>query len=167
MGVRWANARPVREVSEIKTEGRKEGEFMRSKKVNRYYCDHCSKGMFRKPDMLRHEIRCTKNPKRSCGLCETENTPVMERVKKVKELGDNAESLKWLMNDCGNCPPCVLAVIQQLYIETDELWFATGYDSETGKPRGLMFDYKKEMEAWWHDKNQIHSGAYQPIGVYP
>lgn len=43
---------------------------MKSKKVMRYYCDHCSRGHWKKDACLEHEKRCYFNPNiRACGTC--------------------------------------------------------------------------------------------------
>lgn len=43
---------------------------MKSKKVLRYYCDHCNRGHWKKSGCLEHEERCYFNPKnRKCGSC--------------------------------------------------------------------------------------------------
>jgi len=44
---------------------------MRSRKVWRYYCDHCSRGHWKKQDCAEHEARCYLNPKtKSCATCK-------------------------------------------------------------------------------------------------
>jgi len=43
---------------------------MRSKKVIRYYCDHCNKGFWKKDACLDHEYVCYyKSSNRACGSC--------------------------------------------------------------------------------------------------
>ncbi len=42
---------------------------MRTKKVNRYYCDFCKKSGGSAYHMRRHEAGCTANPNRQCGMC--------------------------------------------------------------------------------------------------
>lgn len=38
--------------------------------VKRYHCDHCTKVLSKKSDMVKHERRCPRNPEsRSCGTC--------------------------------------------------------------------------------------------------
>ena len=43
---------------------------MKTKVVNRYYCDFCKKSGCCKSAMVKHEARCTMNPGRECGLHE-------------------------------------------------------------------------------------------------
>lgn len=42
---------------------------MRTKKVNRYWCDHCNKAGLQAGAMRKHEKHCTMNPARSCRVC--------------------------------------------------------------------------------------------------
>lgn len=43
---------------------------MHTKKVPRYYCDHCSRGGFHSVRIADHEKVCYLNPARVCDLCE-------------------------------------------------------------------------------------------------
>lgn len=65
---------------------------MKVKKVNRYYCDFCRKGLCSKYWMERHESSCTANPKRECRMCQA-----FERADLPKD----------------DCPVCKLAVLRQ------------------------------------------------------
>lgn len=52
---------------------------MRTKKVNRYWCDFCGKSGLSASHMARHERFCTMNPKRQCRMCgrlEKEQQPI-------------------------------------------------------------------------------------------
>jgi hypothetical protein len=42
---------------------------MRTKTVIRHYCDHCSKGFFKRPSAEAHEKVCFRNPNRVCPFC--------------------------------------------------------------------------------------------------
>jgi hypothetical protein len=42
---------------------------MRTKKVNRYWCDFCNKAGLSAGSMAKHEKHCTLNPDRSCRVC--------------------------------------------------------------------------------------------------
>ena len=105
---------------------------MRTKKVTRYYCDHCSKGGFKKPDMVTHEESCTLNPDRVCYLCEVkiEIAPIIKELiarPDVEFHSDESpggpsedcystksqEAINWLMGKCDGCPACALAVLRQ------------------------------------------------------
>ena len=43
---------------------------MRTRRVNRYYCDFCKKAGCSKYHLARHEAACTMNPKRICRVCK-------------------------------------------------------------------------------------------------
>lgn len=103
---------------------------MRTKTVLRYYCDHCSKGGFRKPDMAAHEATCTKNPKRGCYLCGTPTgtfdfVSLAEEMKKRDDVYQcdephedtfevkKSEAIGWLSSEVGGCPACILSVLRQ------------------------------------------------------
>lgn len=46
---------------------------MRTKKVNRYWCDFCNKAGLQAGAMAKHEKHCTLNPDRSCRVCTIVN----------------------------------------------------------------------------------------------
>lgn len=124
---------------------------MRTKKVIRYYCDFCNKGMFRSPSMKHHEEVCTKNINRFCGICndlagKRNFIKLIEEFKtRCKELYNldefiglkaEKESLDWLKNEVDGCPACMLTVLR------------------LGKIYAIDFDYKKQHEDFWHEKNE-------------
>ena len=105
---------------------------MKTKKVTRYYCDHCGKGGFRKPDMLNHESTCNMNPHRACYLCELpankvdfENiaTQMRERTDVYFESDEpqddgsmittSKDAIAWLSNQVHGCPACILSALRQ------------------------------------------------------
>lgn len=77
---------------------------MRTKTVTRHYCDHCSKGYFKRPTAARHEAVCYRNPKRVCARCNNnpEHKPDYARFKAVPEADRH----------CGaaECPDCLMAM---------------------------------------------------------
>lgn len=114
---------------------------MRSKLVQRHYCDHCSKGFFKKPSCFNHEITCFSNPKRQCPFCITDNVepkPVAELLKVLEEHGDAA--LPTLRELTGNCPGCIMAALIQHYNACKHL------DPEE-RP-WIEFKYKEEVAEW-------------------
>lgn len=134
---------------------------MREKTVKRYYCDHCSKGGFRKPDMLSHEMTCTKNPKRGCYLCDVPSS-TFDYVRIAAEMirrddvtfageGDreredafetkSKDAITWLYGKVDGCPACVLSVLRQ----------GTIYAFD-------VFDYKEELSEWHREKSECVSG---------
>ena len=127
---------------------------MRTKTVKRYYCDFCSKGGFKKPDMANHEKSCTLNPKRICYMCGggVDISGIIEGMRKqpgveFHEGGSSwknedcwdvksEEAITWLMGQVAHCPACVLSVLRQGSI------FA--FD---------VFDYKKEVDEWHSERS--------------
>ena len=91
---------------------------MRSKKVTRYYCDHCSKGWFHKSAAARHEVICYRNSSRACLRCQGQARivkPINERVgKDIESLGQE-------------CPDCLMAAVIQHNMRLDD---DPNYDSE-------------------------------------
>ena len=117
---------------------------MHSKRLIRYYCDHCHKGMFRAKTMPKHERHCTKNLYRICRVCVLmgNSQPNLLRLvnflkeqmhgdNSITQNGDIGEILIKLKEMAGNCPACVLSAIRQ---------------SKTYKTFKNYFNYKTEME---------------------
>lgn len=143
---------------------------MRTKRVNRYYCDFCKKSGCSAPHMKRHEERCTMNPNRTCGVCAMMNegrndeeeyaAPLAELVAMWSPLGDlDVDVLldnKRLNEACdavlckvreaaGNCPACILASIRQA--------------GDAGM--AFTFDFRAEMDAVWAGVNQSNAENMQ------
>lgn len=114
---------------------------MRSKRVWRYYCDHCRKGSCGKASMIKHESRCIKNPQRKCGFCERMEFAPVAMPELMKALGSgDVDALRQKSN---GCPACMLAAIVQSKItEPDE----DGYGPYIG------FVYKEEVERFWKER---------------
>lgn len=74
---------------------------MKTKTVKRYTCDYCSKGSFKRPTMVRHEIACFKNPNRMCPVCC--NNPLHKPDWDSKGLKVSAVGAE--------CPTCLLALV--------------------------------------------------------
>lgn len=142
---------------------------MRTKRVNRYYCDFCKKAGQSKPSMERHESGCTLNPNRVCRVCkmdrpefargEARQRPIAELLALLpahSELfeveGDYANgyfppsatpvvnaALPALREACGNCPACILAALRQAKIPV---------------PVATDFDFTAEMKKCWDSVNE-------------
>jgi hypothetical protein len=119
---------------------------VREKMVRRFYCDHCSKGMFRRADMAAHESGCTMNPDRTCYLCkrsvgEEADAGWVSLAKFAEKLeSEYAEScdrvvtdedLKRIRTATNNCPACILSVLRLAEIYSWE-----------------KFAYKAELAEW-------------------
>lgn len=124
---------------------------MRTKTVQRFYCDHCSKGMFRKADMAKHEITCIVNPSRACWLCESgtgtiDYKALADEFKKQPGVDyddkhdtyecKSTEAINWLYNKVDGCPACVLAVLKQGKVFSFE-----------------VFNYREHLAEWHREKN--------------
>lgn len=120
---------------------------MKTKKVTRHFCDHCGKGSFQSPAMMRHESICFRNPKRACFLCESE-APDMEWI---------ISSLKFSgMEHCRiaakNCPACILSAI------------LLSRPKHPVSEEYVDFDYKKEKAAWSSAQNrEFRDSVFNPL----
>jgi len=127
---------------------------MKTKLVKRHYCDFCSKGFFKLPDIVRHEARCTLNPKRVCKVCGNESgrdyAAIIAKVKTFRGVksGDTPDGdpylsidedvLNSIENMVDGCPACKLAIIRQGKFICD-------------------WDYRKAFEAYRESENYAHS----------
>jgi hypothetical protein len=118
---------------------------MRKKKVWRYYCDFCKKSGCSAGHMKRHEIGCTGNPNRVCGLCEVaekEQPAIADLIAAAQADADNhtdpdglcsSENLRTVAN---GCPACMLTGARQ-----------------SGRDSYFDFDYKAEHSEFWKNVN--------------
>jgi len=137
---------------------------MRTKKVNRYWCDFCNRASLQAACTRRHESRCTLNPERVCGLCaflELEQAklpelvailPDPEPLKRIQtdDLGREVwhdyvgleeaveRVLPQLRAAAHDCPACILAAIRQRGIPAPEI---------------TSFKFKDEMKVLMDAKN--------------
>lgn len=121
---------------------------MRSKRVLRYYCEHCKHDSFTRPSMEAHEKRCFYNPNRSCPLCGV-TRPVREL--RAILVADNS-ALDALRKEVAGCPACICAAIAQQSKDdrSDPEYSPKGYGS---------FDYKTEKANWDQEMSQEHRDA--------
>lgn len=136
---------------------------MRTKKVTRYYCDHCSKGMLKGDSMIRHESICFANPKRSCYLCENAMSDTGEFAKafalkyeilksdRTEPYEDTSsitrEQTDEIRKAVNDCPACILSVLKQ-----------------SGAFAFEHFNYKKEKDAYLAEKHRESLG-YAGMGL--
>lgn len=139
---------------------------MKTKRVNRYYCDFCKKSSGAAWAMERHEAGCTANPDRQCGMCEisggdARELPVLiallpnghEYLRRIDagekssnggmtyEIYDEAEkavaaTMPVLTEATEGCPACILAALRQ-----------------SGCARFSKFDWKAERESFLAEVN--------------
>jgi hypothetical protein len=138
---------------------------MRTKRVNRYYCDFCKKANCSKSAMAKHELHCTMNPERECRMCKALNQPQPEMVELLALLPDPKgfekeddllgalcvsypglsgaveEAMKILRERVGDCPVCIMAALRQRGIHLSMV---------------ESFDFKKEVENTFRELNAEH-----------
>ncbi len=132
---------------------------MRTKKVNRYYCDFCKKSNCSASAISKHERGCTANPNRVCSMhkhCEGEQKPMADLVGCLTSHGTDKDwtaGMVQLREMASNCPACILAAIRQSELQKLEL-------DEEGINHGPQFDFdfKKELAEFWSVVNDV---AYQ------
>lgn len=82
-------------------------QTMRTKRVTRYYCDHCGRGKFHADSMARHESICYRNPQRKCLLCEGDPGQAISDERKRQIEGRKAAC----RTVAGECPDCMMAFV--------------------------------------------------------
>lgn len=124
---------------------------MRSKKVTRYWCDHCDKAGLQAHAMAKHEAHCTMNPLRKCRVCELLGEAplvVADLVALLPRSGDYPSfgtadeintfssavdaALPALREAAHNCPACIMAALRQASIPV---------------PIVDEFDFRREMDS--------------------
>uniref|UniRef100_A0A6M3L3C6 C2H2-type domain-containing protein n=1 Tax=viral metagenome TaxID=1070528 RepID=A0A6M3L3C6_9ZZZZ len=135
---------------------------MRTKKVNRYYCEFCPKAGCSASHMARHERGCTKNPNRICrvcGLLEQEQPDLTLLVAMWPDISQmvtngifNAEAhqivgatLPAVREAAGNCPACIMASLRQADIPV---------------PFVYGFNWTTEMDGVWREFNASRTESY-------
>lgn len=99
---------------------------MKTRKVNRYYCDFCKKAGCSSGHLKRHEKHCTMNPNRECRMCGLARHKQTPMVKLLNILPDPTQytnmgmlneqtkvqliHLKKLSSDC---PVCIFSALRQ------------------------------------------------------
>lgn len=104
---------------------------VRTKKVNRYWCDFCKKASLSSGAMRKHESRCTLNPERVCRMCsfigneQPELCVIMDLLPNPEdyrgEFGEFsgswdaviADAMKNVRATADNCPCCIMAALRQ------------------------------------------------------
>lgn len=109
---------------------------MKTKRVLRYYCDHCRKGGCGKAAMIRHELHCIKNPNRECRMCallDSAPEPMPDLIESLQQDG-----IDGLRKKTEGCPACMLAAIVQTRMSND-----TRYITDE-----VEFDYQRARADW-------------------
>lgn len=133
---------------------------MITKRVLRYYCEHCRKSSGSKFHMTSHERGCTLNPSRVCGLhakMEEKQPPTADLVAMLNGVTsevDAADALARVRKACDGCPACILAAIRQA--RCVERICVEGTQIITCN-RHFDFDFKAELKSFWADYNDTRS----------
>lgn len=131
-------------------------------KKNVYYCDFCKKKSLR--SLKTHEKHCTGNPDRECRLCDNKPIrPIIEKYQKYFHIRETKKhsyiaeldeiiitpifkkefTLQDLINELDyECPNCILALIRCLGLNC---WYFE---------KKYKYDYKNELDGWWHVINE-------------
>ncbi len=136
---------------------------MRTKKVNRYYCDFCKKAGGSAGHMKRHESSCTKNPNRVCrvcGLMEVEQATMktlLAALPKRSDFPPDEEdelgfttlclgfidaintALPSLREAASECPACIMAALRQSGMRMSAV---------------AEFNFSNKMAGVWSDFNE-------------
>ena len=143
---------------------------MKTKRVNRYYCEFCKKSGGAKGHMAHHEVRCTLNPNRLCGMCGLidNNQPDIKDLISLLPLPYDfyqssmefegysglSEAIEKVMPELreksGNCPACIMAALRQRGIPV---------------PCAQSFNFTQECKEIWKDINEANTSNYG-YGVY-
>lgn len=119
---------------------------MKSKKVWRYYCDHCKKSGCGKAAMLKHEASCCRNPGRVCRMCvRGECAPLP-----LPELAEHIHNIDALRKAADGCPACMLAAVMQ-FVPRQQPW--SGSYEDTPPEQFADVDFKAEAARFWADVN--------------
>lgn len=98
---------------------------MKTKLVNRYYCDYCKKSGGSAGHMKRHEIGCTNNPNRVCGVCKLAGIKQRQLNELIASLVADSEREQAMSNElipfcepielgktASGCAACMLTAIR-------------------------------------------------------
>jgi len=152
---------------------------MRTKRINRYYCDHCKKSGCSSYHMQRHEASCTANPQRTCRMCDFQRD-LAPMIAILKEPGATTEEWKDKMRrvreEAEECPACILAAIRQSGVQHDLRLDNLDADSPgingnedpryfpspltSTQDHCLGFDFKGERTAYLNKKNSANQQGY-------
>ncbi len=116
---------------------------MLTKKVNRYYCEHCKKCGGHSGWMKIHEKHCTANPNRACRLCKVnagqyDYKAIAAKIEDVPSESDGSKELQVIREAVDNCPACILSTLRQ-----GSLVYT-----------GHSFRFKEELKALWAERNE-------------
>ncbi len=138
---------------------------MIKKKTWRYYCEFCKKSGCSGGHIRKHELHCTLNPDRECGMCDIldEITPDINELLKILpdpheyiqeddygvtfgNLNIDVEKVMPKIRELTNdCPACIMSALRIKGIPV---------------PMVESFSYRKESESIFHDYNEEKYSCY-------
>ncbi len=120
---------------------------MKTKKVNRYWCDYCNKAGLSKSSMERHEKHCTLNPSRSCRVCSllggSHGLPVSDLVALLPDSAPYHASISTINTDDW-----------KIHKELSDAVKAAFSPANIPVPMADNFDFKAEMKSIFDDLNE-------------
>lgn len=146
-----------------------------------YYCEYCKKRYLAKWAIENHERRCTLNPKRECKLCgQGDLTKIIEKYKNSYKIYSEKPfkgfknvwkqttletdiywikefTLNDIRDDVDYCPNCLLTILRCSGLINYPMRLKLDLDNE------LEFNYKKELQEWWHEHNVDNGGLCDDI----
>ena len=119
---------------------------MTKRRVWRYYCAFCKKGGLSSYWMRKHELACTANPDRVCGVCRHAgfNQKPLSVLRACLNTRNPIVGMEDLRDLSENCPACILAALRQAGI--------LKFDPESPPP-DINFDFKAEIKDFWQTQN--------------
>lgn len=157
-------------------------------KKNVYYCDFCKKKSLN--SLKKHELHCTNNPNRKCGLCksagiENDITEIMGVIKTkfaanidAEPIWENNETKERLIGYRANisifddikqtldwCPACVLAILRQCKVyefvsDKERKDTCLEHRSASEGKFYYRYDFQKDLKEYWGDLNAYRQDDY-------
>lgn len=122
----------------------------------RYYCEYCKKSGASSGHMKKHELHCTMNPVRECGMCKAigNETRPMALLLIAFGVGDK-QGMDDLRDTCEDCPACTLATIRQSGV------MKTDYDEDSNSlsQAWQAFSFKDAKKEFWIDVADLRGGG--------
>lgn len=117
---------------------------MTKRRVWRYRCDFCKRSGCSAVHIARHELGCTANPNRECGICKLIGNVQVPTEELVATLaGATQETIdrqvQALSSLCDGCHACMLAAIRQSGVQEDII---------------VPFDYMEAHKEFWNTRNE-------------
>lgn len=134
---------------------------MKARKRWQYYCDHCKKSGAHSGHMRDHEMRCLKNPKRSCPMCNNASESVRDEA--INYLNENyvagsESAIRHVEKMLEHCPACTLSAI----LGTSMTDTVTDFDGNNERDVKLYveYNYKEKSAAYMAEKRAEESASW-------